>query len=47
MESGVELLAAAAPTEVRTHPAVLAAYIGVRPEPDEPLLVREAVKTSC
>jgi ABC-type branched-subunit amino acid transport system ATPase component/ABC-type branched-subunit amino acid transport system permease subunit len=45
METGVELLAAAAPAEVRRHPAVLAAYIGVRAEPDEPLLVREQVKT--
>jgi ABC-type branched-subunit amino acid transport system ATPase component/branched-subunit amino acid ABC-type transport system permease component len=47
MESGIELLAAASPAEVRRHPAVLAAYIGVPPEPDEPLLVREEVKSSC
>ena len=30
MDSGVELLAAAPPPEVRTHPDVLEAYIGVR-----------------
>jgi sulfate-transporting ATPase len=46
MESGVELLAAAAPAEVRRHPDVLVAYIGVRPEPEEPPLVRE-VTSSC
>jgi sulfate-transporting ATPase len=47
MESGVELLAAATPADVRRHPAVLAAYIGVRPEPEEPQLAREEVTSSC
>jgi ABC-type branched-subunit amino acid transport system ATPase component/ABC-type branched-subunit amino acid transport system permease subunit len=46
MESGVELLAAATPSEVRRHPAVLAAYIGVRPEA-ECAMPREEVPTSC
>ena len=47
MESGVELLAAAAPSEVRRHPAVLAAYIGVHPEDDDELTDREEVRSSC
>jgi ABC-type branched-subunit amino acid transport system ATPase component/ABC-type branched-subunit amino acid transport system permease subunit len=46
MESGVELLAAATPSEVRRHPAVLAAYIGVRPEAEYAML-RDEVPTSC
>ena len=46
MESGVELLAAASPSEVRRHPAVLAAYIGVRPEA-EYAMRRDEVPTSC
>ncbi len=47
MESGVELLAAAAPSEVRRHPAVLAAYIGVHPEGADAAPDREEVRSSC